>query len=360
MELRRVFPQQTHTHTCAGVELHTQNIIVKPRAKNTEHYYVVVRMHHLLLSEEPNLRLSDLLAIDSSITTSILNGRGELDLDRQIPKSPLTNILQYPVYIPQLCMRLQVGLTNCWNEFISKYDPYVGKSTHVVTSPTASTSAEYEQSDENKYPPVQRLPIETLTQLFGALLISYVTIVHDFQKGFYATKHHPMIKLKYLNNLINREVRKRNISWECIWNAMCSTLNPIRITKSAVEWIGWTGVAISILMPHLLFRELQAFRYCFFMGHVGFPGTLIGFLFAYIPLMYNALKEAVRLAGVFVQAPRFIYEELVINTGNEFQLMRILIFPITHYFRSKFIVAMSTFCGISLFVAGKCCLGQKR
>lgn len=208
---------------------HQPDLFLK-RSTVTEHYYVVVRMHHLLISEEPNLRLSDLLAIDSTTTSSVLNGRGELDVDRQIQKSPLTDILQHPVYIVQLYTRLQIGLTNAWNEFKSKYDPYVGKPSGRDGA-EASTSAPIPTHDDPKLPRIETLPIETLPQLFASLLISYVTIANDFYKGFYATKHTPMIKIKFLNGLINREVNKRNISWEVIWNSMKTTLNPFRITK---------------------------------------------------------------------------------------------------------------------------------
>lgn len=73
-----------------------------------------------------------------------------------------------------------------------------------------------------------------------------------------------------------------------------------------------------------MYRELQAFRYCFFQGHVGYPDTLIGFMFAYIPLCYNAFKEWLRLVGIFVQAPRFIYEELIeIHRSDEHVLQNI-------------------------------------
>lgn len=73
-----------------------------------------------------------------------------------------------------------------------------------------------------------------------------------------------------------------------------------------------------------MYRELQAFRYCFFQGHAGYPDTLIGFMFAYIPLCYNAFKELLRLIGIFVQAPRFIYEELIeIHRSDEHVLQNI-------------------------------------
>lgn len=209
---------------------------MRQRLSLIEHYYVVVRMHHLLISEEPNLRLCDLLAIDSTTaSTSVLNGRGELESDKQIPKSPLLDIMQYPVYIPQLFMRLQIGLTNAWNEFKSKYDPYVGKSSNSSGAPTSTAPTTSSEFPDPKLENFETQPIETLPQLYASLLISYVTIASDFYKGFYATRHHPMIKMKFLNSLINREVKKRNISWEVIWHAMWTTLNPIRMTKVTIS-----------------------------------------------------------------------------------------------------------------------------
>lgn len=262
-------------------------------------------MHHLLISEEPHLRLSDLLDIDSTTSTSILNNRGDLDAHRQIPKSPLTNIVQYPTYIPQLLTRLHIGLSNSWNEFKSKYDPYVGKAENIPLQPQTERFHDPKQAIEPK------ISIETLSQLMASLVVSYVSIATDFYKGFYAIKNQPMIKLKYLNSLINREVNKRNISWDVTWNAIWTTMSPIHMVKSAFEWICWLGVAISILSPHLIFRELQAFRHCFFHGHNGYPDTLIGFLFVYVPLGYRALNELLHFLIVLVQAPRFIYEELI-------------------------------------------------
>lgn len=94
--------------------------------------------------------------------------------------------------------------------------------------------------------------------------------------------------------------------------------------QASFEWVCWASVTISILSPHLVYRELLAFRYCFFQGHAGYPDTLIGFMFAYIPLCYNALKEWFQLVATFIQAPRFIYEELIqIHRSDEHVLQNI-------------------------------------
>lgn len=216
--------------------------------------------------------------------------------------------------------RLQISLTNGWNEFKCKFDPYVGMPKNDWH---ARKNAQFTGLDR-KHPLQAKIPIETLPQLMAALLISYVSIAHDFSRGFYATKHNPKIKLRFLNSLINREVHKRNMSWDVTWQALCTTMSPMRVAKSVFAWIGWLCVAVSILAPHLIYRELQAFRYCFLYGHIGYPGTMIGFLFVYVPMAYRAVNECLQFVAIFITAPRFIYEELIqIHHSDEYVLQNI-------------------------------------
>lgn len=280
-----------------------------------QQYYVIVRIHHLLLSEESELRLSDLLSVQSidTLTTTSPSDIEAPELNETIPKSPLMNIVSYPVYIPQLILRLQVTLSNYWNEFLSKYDPYVGC--------IATVSDNDPLKDE---PRTDKIQLTTLLQLMAILLISMVTIATDFCKGFYAIKHHPLIKLKFLRNLVKREIRKRSITWTCCYNAVTTSLSPFSVAKVTIDIICSMCVTIAIRWPHLLYREYKAFCCCFFQGHAGYPNTLIGFLFAYIPLLYNVLLETIHFAGIFVQAPRYIYEELFQTAqSNEHVLQKI-------------------------------------
>lgn len=284
--------------------------------RKQQQYYVIVRIHHLLLSEESDLRLNDLLSVES-IDTMMTSTPSEADalekLDAQIPKSPLTNIITYPVYIPQLILRLQITLSNYWNEFLSKYDTFVGS--------IAATDCADSSKDE---PENEKTQLSTLPQLLAILLISSGTVAMDFCKGFYAIKHHPLIKVKFLRNLVNREIRKRHITWQCCYNAITTSLHPINVSKATIECICSICVTMAISWPHLLYREYKAFRCCFFQGHAGYPNTLIGFLFAYIPLLWNAFLETIRFVGIFIQAPRFIYEELIQSADtNEHVLQKI-------------------------------------
>lgn len=226
-------------------------------------------MHPLLLSEEPDLRLSDLLSIDSSTPVSTVESAQDLRevsrLERLIPKSPLTDILNYPVYIPQLYFRLQVALSNFWNEFLCKYDPFVG-NLHAVSYSTSggdpSTSEESSFQNDGKC----HCQISTLPQLFAVALISFVTILTDFSKGFHATKNHPLIKLRYLNNLVKREIRKRCLTWDCLWCTSLTSLNPISVIRTSIGWIWWIIVTATLMWPYFLYREFKAFRCCWFLG----------------------------------------------------------------------------------------------
>lgn len=226
-------------------------------------------MHPLLLSEEPDLRLSDLLLIDSSASVSGSSSpqdpREIVRLERLIPKSPLTDILNYPVYIPQLYFRLQVGLSNFWNELLCKYDPYVG-NLHAVSHSTIgsgpSTSDDLALEEDGK----RHCQISTLSQLFAVVIISFVTILTDFTKGFHATQNHPLIKLRFLNNLIKREIRKRSLTWYCFGRSILTSLNPISVARTFFTWIWWLTVAVTLMWPYFLYRECKAFRCCFFLG----------------------------------------------------------------------------------------------
>lgn len=269
-------------------------------------------MHHLLLSEEPDLRLIDLLSIESNDATSQPPAT-ESDADQEIKKSPLTDIVSYPVHIPELLLQLQVAFTNLWNEFLSKYDALSGD----ISIRSQASCSEFPFIDEPKPMASQQRQIATLTDFFAALLISVVTVFADFCKGFHATRHHPLIKWKFFSSLVNRENRKRSFSWKCFFKALITSLNPFNVVKSSIGFACSTAIYIAIKWPQMLYREYLAFRCCFFDGYAGYPNTLIGFLFAYIPLLYNTVKEILRYLAVFVEAPRFMYEELIQHRSTD-------------------------------------------
>lgn len=250
-------------------------------------------MHHLLLSEEPDLRLNELLQIESFITAetadvrpidadyvSSVNGdahAGSVSGDTCDPvsvattssptsqqpnvhPSPLANILDCPTYIPQLYFRIRIVVSNLWNEFICNYDP------SMECGPSITDAGSSSSNDPDSCSNVR--PTYSISTLMAAILISFVTVIADFFNGYHATQSHPLIKVKFFTNLVKREIRKRAFSWSTLWQAAVTTLNPAHILRMSVAWVWWTFVTICVLWPYWAYRELVAFRCCAFLGKI--------------------------------------------------------------------------------------------
>lgn len=223
-------------------------------------------MHHLLLSEEPDLRLNELLQIESFVPASIgscESQSGETSsadtLKYDLVPSPLANIIDCPVYIPQLYNRMRIVLSNLWNEFLCNYDPCMKLQQCGSGSIGSSSSSDVTICGNIR-------PKYFITTLFAALVISFVTVVGDFIQGYHATRSNPLIKIKFLNNLIKRELRKRDITWTCIGEAITTSLNPIQMTKMTIAWMWWALATISLMWPYWAYKECVAFRCCCFLG----------------------------------------------------------------------------------------------
>lgn len=258
-----------------------------------QRYYIIVRMHHLLISQEPDLRLNELLQIESfvpaatevrpadqsfysasqimvdalsSASASSSSSIPEIastsnTISRDIYPSPLTNILDCPTHIPKLYFRIRIIISNLWNEFICNYDPYMENHWSRSVSTASSTSSDIDYCGDGK-------PKYYISTIFAVLLISCVTIITDFFKGYYATRSNPLIKIKFLTNLIKREVRKRNITWSRIGQAISASFNPIQLIKMGFAWIWWVIITVSLMWPYWAYREFIAFRCCCFMGMI--------------------------------------------------------------------------------------------
>lgn len=206
--------------------------------------------------------------------------------------SPFLNLIKVPIFIPKLASRSKVAITNRWNEFIYRYDPL-------------------ESADGDKK------NINSIFQLLSVLLIINVTVGSDFYKGYNATKNTISIKWRFFKNLVQREVKRRNLTWNIVWKSICNSFDPLTIFKTILFFIWWILISFILMWPYILYRELEAIRCCLFLGHAGYPSSLIGFIFEYTPLIYGAVKEIFSIAGIVIRAPRLVYEELFENRNNE-------------------------------------------
>lgn len=178
---------------------------------------MLVRMHHLLLSEGSENCLLDLLRIDTLVPSPRLINTTEtkhIAVDhRTVGSNPLRNIVKPLIHLPKLYNQFADTICNQWNEFVFKNEPKL----------------------DNDMLQVPTKPISGCIQLLSILLIAAVTVVRDFCKGFNATKHDPAAKMQFFIGIVRREIIKRQLSLSCIGNVVRESVRPISLIRGGVS-----------------------------------------------------------------------------------------------------------------------------
>uniref|UniRef100_A0A7G3A9K2 Nonsense-mediated mRNA decay factor SMG8 n=1 Tax=Lutzomyia longipalpis TaxID=7200 RepID=A0A7G3A9K2_LUTLO len=258
-----------------------------------DHYYILLRFHHLLLSDMPNIRICDLLLVESGKAAAAAASRvTDEKEDEDVQDLPFSNLITTPMSIQELYSRITVAITNRWNEFIYRHDP--------LESPDGF-----------------KIRVKELPQLLSLLLIAGVCVLSDFWRGYHAIREHPSEKFKFFMSLVRREVRRRNLSWEIVGDCVLDAIDPIAITRRTIRGFFWLLGQAIVIVPFAIVRECMAIRCCLFLGHCGYPNTIIGFLFEFIPLVFAALREVFEALWLIVNAPKCLFESLMAGGGGK-------------------------------------------
>lgn len=215
---------------------------------SSEKYYVLIRLHHLYLTED-HLGLGDLLLLEpENHSWSSEDVEDYLDNDHL-----LAGTFKTPVAIPQVYQHVYESFCNFWNEFLSVYDP-----------------------QENP----KILKNSTLKTYFSITLIIAVSII----KG-YLRSAKPNLK-----QIIHREVTRRYFTLRLLWKSVFNTFHPVTIVTSIVSWTWWFSMTLL----------LQAFK------------TILNIpVYTYwMILLYHVLREIWYLTKIIFVAPRMILQEL--------------------------------------------------
>ncbi|XP_055541993.1 uncharacterized protein LOC129727814 [Wyeomyia smithii] len=257
---------------------------------NAPYYYLLYRIHHLLLEEQDKLRIADLLLIDNQSELK------ESDATISECGSIFTNLMEKPRFIPRIWGDLCVTISNVWNEFVYQHDPL-------------------------ESPDIERKHIAGIQQLISVILIGAVAVVSDFSKGFWKVPESPLMKIDFLKSLIDREIQRRNLNLGTIWNAITASFDPINVIKEGI-FISWKiGATLTLMVPWYVFREIEAIRIYILLKKAK-RNTVIGFLLEYVPIFYGALLEYWKGVKLLYTAPKLVYEEifeLKPNTGHYLQ-----------------------------------------
>lgn len=264
-------------------ELPQWQIVLIPSAgtgdnMSSDRYFMLVRMHHLILAEQPNLRLSDILLATSLPTTSIPLS-DSMTTNLYEPTEPFGNYIPTIVHIPNLYNELALVICNKWNELLNSYSRFDGSNN----------------LEANNQP--------GLFELAVLIFISFVTVIVDFSKNFSTVKDGVT---KYFLHLCRREMDRRNLSLKCLIYSTIVSLHPKNVIEATLYFIFWVIVNWCILLPIMWYKEFVALLR--FMMDPQQPTS--SYSIKYGKLAYNAVGEILGLLHLILIAPRKIYEEI--------------------------------------------------
>ncbi|XP_036329112.1 uncharacterized protein LOC118741291 isoform X2 [Rhagoletis pomonella] len=269
-----------------------------------DHYYVLVKVHHLIIAEEEDLHISEILMLQE-------NGRkAVIDIDQMGNggrAQPLSCFVREPVHIPRLINHIGAQIVNTWNAFIYEYES--------LETPDG-------------YRPV---PITNVTQLLSVLLIVVVNVCLDYRRTMqlhqklrrrYNVQKDNCGRLNVLTTLLLKEIDRRNLSWPVAWMAICTSWHPANIAKTWTMFLWRVNINNTVLLPYRIYCELMAMSDIVFKGQTYLTHTHIGRLSIYLPMILYAQIEFFKICYEIFKAPVNIYEELFVSPSKEANILQ--------------------------------------
>ncbi|XP_068631266.1 uncharacterized protein [Battus philenor] len=252
--------------------------IIIPCISQEPKYYILVRVHHLLLTGTNSINIGDLLLVEQLKPEEIQTTKNKYS-------SPLNNLFPSPKALPELYGKLNENLSNVWNEFISEYDP--------VESTRAS---------------------KTLPGAFhvaGLFLISAVSAVRELRKkkNNQSIDQTPLTATSFIS-AVQQECQRRKLTMAKL------ILSPL-VTADPRKWPRLTiGAALSttrtiLKLPFMIKDELKAVRELRTTGHVQQTNTITWKYAELAQMFINASVEAWKCAVEVYRAPAEMWNDAV-------------------------------------------------
>jgi hypothetical protein len=276
-----------------------QITIIPSTAGNEERFYLLIRIHHLLLSED-GLGLGDLLLLGPERPTIF---KRRLDEDDENPtqdapdtNSPLTGLIPTPVAIPKLHSIIRSFIINRWTQIVAMYDPV--ENPQVLKSPPG---------------------IKICTTL---ILITGVSILKELLVLAKKTDMSLYRKILNINSTILTEVEKRQCTPRFLSTGIINSFSPKQLLLSCFSAF-WCAVYIcAVTVPIFVITEVWALVSR--KTNYGFYETIAESSCNYWSLVLAAIKEASYIWTIIYTAPRILIQELVISHhGPKHQLQTV-------------------------------------
>ncbi|XP_067005165.2 uncharacterized protein [Anabrus simplex] len=261
-----------------------------------ERFFVLIRLHHLLMSEE-GLGLGDLLLLSPDKPSLWRMPLGEDD-ENPVPETTLDRRLvghfKTLVAVPKLYSSIRETFISNWNDFILNYDPLENKD--ILKSPPFFTTS------------------------LTVMIIVSIAVLRDLVRSLRKSSDSCFTTLSNVLIMIQRHAEKRRCSLSFLLRGLCHSLHPIHIASTTLIWIWWFGVTTFIRIPILMFREILLFS---LKGSIT-PGTNAEIVYNWWKLLCESLKELWYLWKVIYTGPRILIEEILrSNQGQSHQLQTV-------------------------------------
>lgn len=248
-------------------------------------FYLLIRIHHLILDEQKNLNVCDMMLLDRS---KGLKAAPEITFsDLQLMKSPLTEMIRKPKNIIAIYEDIVDFLSCKWNGFVHKHD-----------------SLDHHDGLAKKPKNVSDLLSSIVMMLFN----THLDYKHNVSKALQKSSD-PQLHFRFWVDLMGKEFERRQLSFKLIIGIFFSAINPINVTLEIVKVLWWWLITWIFLSPWYVWREVEAIRYFVFLNQNVPKNTISGFLINYIPLVVGSTREFFYFLVIICNGPRLFFEE---------------------------------------------------
>ncbi|XP_013200230.2 uncharacterized protein LOC106142857 [Amyelois transitella] len=251
--------------------------IIIPCLSAEPKYYILVRVHHLLLTGRRSMNIGDFMLLEQSPS--------ERTQTEYYQTSPLLKLFPNPSAIPELLGKLNENLSNAWNEFVSEYDP--------VESPRALKS------------------LPGAFHVAGLILISGVSALRELNKRSRRdSRSVPPITATTLLAATQRECKRRNLTIPKVLISPLVTADP-RKWPQRVIGTALTTTKEFLKLPIRVKDELMALNEIRCTGQTRQAHTLTWKYGELGQLCARASKEAWRGIVETYRAPAKLWEDTI-------------------------------------------------
>ncbi|CAH0729257.1 unnamed protein product, partial [Brenthis ino] len=252
--------------------------VIIPCKSNEPKYYILVRVHHLLLTGKKSLNIGDFLLIEQLPPNRVVQQR------EYYQQSALSKLFPVPSHIPQLWGKINESLSNIWNEFICEYDP--------ATSPEL----------------VNGMP--GVFHVAGMVMVSAANALREVTKHRFVNGEQHSARTTTFFTAIKRECTKRYLTVPKIIVSPLITFDPRKLPRKIIGATYQTTVMM-FKLPSIVRDEVIAFNELLTTGRVRQTHTYTWKYSDIGQLCMKATNEALKVLIEIYRAPSCFWNDII-------------------------------------------------